>query len=187
VSALVRRGEADVGLRYFPDPDPKLESLALGAERLFVVVPAQHRITARRVAHVRAFEGEKWLTFPPDPRQPETFGQLERRLLAVGIARPSIALVDSLTAQKRLVEAGLGIALLPASSFREELRLGTLRTVDIADFAAEQPVVVLRRRSSQRSPLAGAFVELLQRDAVKLLGRGRRVRVTGPHRPRTRS
>ena len=33
--------------------------------------------------------------------------------------------VDSLTAQKRLVEAGLGIALLSESNAAEELRYGT--------------------------------------------------------------
>ena len=34
--------------------------------------------------------------------------------------------IDSLTAQKRMVEAGFGFALLPASSVAEELRSDTL-------------------------------------------------------------
>ena len=38
---------------------------------------------------------------------------LQRQLAAGGLAHPSLTPVDSLTAQKRLVEAGLGIALLP--------------------------------------------------------------------------
>ncbi len=155
VSALVRRGEADLGLRYFPDPDPKLESLPLGHERLAVVVAAGHRIRAARVASLRAFEGETWLGFPPDPRHPESSGEvLQRQLAAGGLAHPSLTPVDSLTAQKRLVEAGLGIALLPLSSVREELRRGTLRSIAVSRLRADQPVVAVQRRAGPgiRSP-----------------------------------
>ena len=152
VSDLVRRGEAHLGLRYFADPDPKLESIPLGSEEVHVVVPASHRIRAKRVSDLRAFEGDTWLGFPADRRQPEA--SLERRLIAAGIANPRITPVDSLTAQKRLVEAGLGIALLPRSSFREELRLGRLRTVAVRGLDADQPVVAVRRRGGHHSALA---------------------------------
>ena len=172
VSDLVRRGEADLGLRYFPDPDPKLESIPLGSERLSVVVPAGHRVRARRVRDMRPFDGDPWLGFPPDRRHPEA--SLERLLVAAGVSNPRITPVDSLTAQKRLVEAGLGIALLPRSSFREELRLGSLRTIDVASLNAEQPVVVVRRRSGHHGPIAEAFLELLERSSPELLS-GRRV------------
>jgi DNA-binding transcriptional LysR family regulator len=172
VSDLVRRGEADLGLRYFPDPDPKLESIPLGAEPVRVVVAAGHRIRARRVRDLRAFDGDTWLGFPADQRNPEA--SLERRLLAAGVPDPRITPVDSLTAQKRLVEAGLGIALLPQSSFREELRVGSLRAIEVESWNAEQPVVVVRRRSGHHGPLAHAFLELLERSSAKLL-RGARV------------
>jgi DNA-binding transcriptional LysR family regulator len=164
VSALVRRGEADLGLRYFVDADPKLESIPLGAEELCVVVPAAHRLRSRRVHHLRAFAEDKWLAFPPDPRHPESSGQqLAGRLLAAGITQPRLAPVDSLTAQKRLVEAGFGIALLPRSSFREELRRGTLRTIAVDDLDADQPVTAVRRRTGHRGPASTAFLQLLQR------------------------
>ena len=169
VSALVRRGEAELGLRYFADPDRALESIALGAEPLHVVLPAAHRIRARRIKDLGALAGERWLAFPPDPRHPESSGtQLERLLVAAGLCAPSITAVDSLTAQKRLVEAGLGIALLPASSFREEARRGTLRKVTVANLGAEQPVVVVRRRGSAPSQAAAEFLALLRKHTPDL-------------------
>jgi DNA-binding transcriptional LysR family regulator len=177
VSALVRRGDADLGVRYFPDPDPRLESIPLGAERLCVVVPAAHRIRARRVGDLRAFQGESWLVFPPDPRQPESGSHLlEGRLLAAGVARPKLTPIDSLTAQKRLVEAGLGVALLPSASVREELRRGSLRAVEVANLHAEQPVVAVRRRAGRHGPAALGFLALLQRHTPNLLGAGRLTR-----------
>jgi DNA-binding transcriptional LysR family regulator len=182
VSDLVRRGEADLGVRYFADPDPKLESIALGSEQVSVVVPAAHRIRAERVRDLRAFDGDTWLGFPADRSNPEA--SLERRLLAAGVSNPRITPVDSLTAQKRLVEAGLGIAMLPHSSFREELKLGTLRMVDVASLRSEQPVVVVRRRSGRHGQIAEKFIEILERSSAELLS-GKRGAPRGAKRRKT--
>lgn len=162
VSTLVRNGEACLGLRYYADADPKLESIPLGAEKLFVVVPAAHPVTARSLPDLHALRDEKWLGFPVRQRQPDSFGDvLERQLTASGLENPAITRVDSLTAQKRLVEAGLGIALMPTSSVREELRLGSLRMIDVATMNAHLPVVAVRRANGYHSPLASAFLEVL--------------------------
>jgi DNA-binding transcriptional LysR family regulator len=179
VSALVRSGEAALGVRYFPDADPALESIALGSERLFLVVPARHRITADRLPDLRALGGERWIGFPPDRRQPESFGHLlERQLIASGLPSPAITPVDSLTAQKRLVQAGLGITLMPKSSIREELRIGSLRAVAIDTVKEALPVIVIQRRGGYRSRLATAFITVLRKHTPHLTGdrvrRGRR-------------
>lgn len=163
VSALVRNGDADLGLRYFPDADDRLESIPLGAEKLFLVVPANHRVRQRRLRSLRTLAGERWLGFAPERGQPDSFGQLlERTLAAVGLAEPRYTPVDSLTAQKRLVEAGLGVALMPRSSVREELRIGSLRAIEVQGLGLEQPVVAVRRRRGHENRLAAAFLELLR-------------------------
>jgi len=163
VSALVRNGDAHLGLRYFPDSDPRLESKVLGVERLFVIVPAGHPVRQRRLRSLRRFEGERWLGFAAERGQPDSFGRiLERTLAEAGFADPRYTAVDSLTAQKRLVEAGLGVALMPKSSVREELRIGSLRAIEIQGLRLEQPVVAVRRRGGYESPLAAAFLSLLR-------------------------
>ncbi|MEV4176521.1 LysR family transcriptional regulator [Nonomuraea sp. NPDC049709] len=170
VSALVRSGEASLGLRYFPDADPRLESIPLGTEKLLVVVPASHPVTARRLPDLRALQGERWLGFPPARGQADSFGHLlERHLPAHGLVNPSITRIDSLTAQRRLVEAGLGVALMPTSSVREELRIGSLRAIEIENMDAGLPVVVVRRRRGHQGRLATAFVELLKERTPGLL------------------
>jgi DNA-binding transcriptional LysR family regulator len=168
VSALVRSGEADLGLRYNAEPDPMLEETRLGAERLHVVVPARHRVRARRLRDLSALAAEKWLGFPGPV--------LEHQLIAAGIATPAITPVDSLTAQKRLVEAGLGIALLPRSSFREELRRKSVRTIEVASLRAETPVLVVQRRGGHAGVAARTFVDLLERFTPDLREPARRVR-----------
>lgn len=171
ISTLVRGGEADLGLRYFADPDPKLESLPLGEEKLYVVVPGGHRMTASRLADLGELAGERWLGFPPERRRPDSFGHvLERQLTAAGFEDPSITAVDSLTAQKRLVEAGLGIALLPISAIREELRVGSLRTIDVASMRASLPVAAIRRAKGYESRVATEFLGVLAEHTPRLLG-----------------
>jgi DNA-binding transcriptional LysR family regulator len=170
VSTLVRTGEASLGLRYFPDADPKLESIPLGAEKLFIVVPASHPVTARRLPDLRALRHARWLGFPPERHQPDSYGHLlQRQLMASGLVDPTITLIDSLTAQKRMIEAGLGVALMPTSSIREELRIGSLRTIEVAGIEARLPVVVVRRRNGYQSHLAAAFLEVLRTHTPGLL------------------
>jgi DNA-binding transcriptional LysR family regulator len=171
VSGLVRSGEADLGLRYFEDADPAVESVPLGTEKLYVVVPSGHPVTARRLRDLRRLRAETWLGFPPDRRRPDSFGHLlERELVAAGAEHPAITPVDSLTAQKRLVEAGLGIALMPESSVREEVRLGSLRLIDITGMHVGQPVVAIRRANGYRSPLATEFLAVLAEHTPELAG-----------------
>jgi DNA-binding transcriptional LysR family regulator len=162
VSALVRSGEADLGLRYHPDADPKLESIPLGEEKLHVVVPATHRITAHQLPDLRPLQDDKWLGFPAERGRQGSFRNLlERQLTAAGMVNPAITTVDSLTAQKRLVEAGLGVALMPTSSIREELRIGSLRIIDVPGMNARIPVVAVRRTTGYQTRTATNFLNVL--------------------------
>ncbi|MEO3870494.1 LysR family transcriptional regulator [Nonomuraea sp. B12E4] len=170
VSALVRGGEATLGLRYFPDADPRLESIPLGTEQLLVVVPASHPVTAHRLPGLEALRNERWIGFPPERGQPDSFGHLLERELPSGRTGPPITRVDSLTAQKRLVQAGLGIALMPVSSIREELRIGSLRTIEVESLDAALPVVVVRRRRGYQSRPAADFLEVLAEHTPELRG-----------------
>ena len=66
---------------------------------------------------------------PDEPEEP--YGtSLRQSLAACGLGAAEIIAIDSLTAQKRMVEAGFGLALLPESSVDEELRAGTLRALN---------------------------------------------------------
>src|SRR5205823_449482 len=116
VSALVRRGDATLGLRYDVEPDPDLVSARIHDEPMLPVCSPRHRLARARRVDPRALIGERWITFPPRPgqtREPYS-SALEHRLAACGLGAAEIIPIDSLTAQKRMVEAGFGLALLPA-------------------------------------------------------------------------
>lgn len=174
VSDLVRRGEATLGLRYFTDSDPSLASEVVMEEALVVVCSPEHHLAGRRVRDPRALAGERWVAFPPQRRRREPFASaLEQRLTAAGTEATEIVRIDSLTAQKRFVEAGFGIALLIESSVQEELRLGALRLIDVPALRGAVPVTLVRRQNGYLSGAAQTLVAVIKAGATKRAGRPR--------------
>ena len=166
VSDLVRRGEATLGLRYFTDTDPGLVSEEVTEEALVLACSPDHRLAGRRVREPGALAGERWVAFPPQRRRREPFATaLEQRLVAAGIEAAAIVRIDSLTAQKRLVEAGFGIALLIESSVQEELRLGSLAIIDAPALRGGVPVTLVRRRNGYLSGAARSLVAVIKEGA----------------------
>jgi DNA-binding transcriptional LysR family regulator len=81
---------------------------------------------------------------------------VSRQLASVGLDDVPVMAIDSMTAQKRLIEAGIGIALLPESSVHEELRLGTLRTIAVSHLQTTVPIYVLYRKNGYLTGAAHA-------------------------------
>src|SRR5262245_8513350 len=107
VSALVRRGEATLGLRYDADPHRELLSVRVHDEPMVAVAAARYPLTrARRVAP-KALADERWITFPARPGgPPEPYSSaLGEALAGWRLRDATVVPIDSLTAQKRLVEA----------------------------------------------------------------------------------
>lgn len=168
VSDLVRRGEATLGLRYFDNAHPDLVSRVVGAEPLLVICSADHPLAGKRIRSAQQLAGERWVAFPA-ARGRESFGRvLERQLVSAGLDGAAVTLIDSLTAQKRLVEAGFGIALVPESSVRDELRLGTLKRLDARELRTTVPVTIIHRRKGYLSSAARALLALMSGEALRL-------------------
>ena len=185
VSALVRRGDATLGLRYDRDPHPDLVSSTVHQEPMMAVCSPRHPLARARRVDPRRLAGEKWISFPPRPGgQPEPYrSTIERCLAVAGLAGPEIVPVDSLTGQKRMVEAGFGLALLPESSVDEELRSGALCALDAPALRATIPVVLIQRRHAFRSGATQALTALLTDLAAPLSPA--RVRSASRRRPTT--
>jgi DNA-binding transcriptional LysR family regulator len=163
VSALVRRGDATLGLRYELDPHPDLISSTVRDEAMVPVCSPRHRLARTRRVEPVALAGERWMAFPSRPgtaREPY-LSALEHRLAACGLSTCEIIPIDSLTAQKRMVEAGFGLALLPTSSVDEELRSGTLQTLRVSAMRTTIPVVLIRRRHAFQSRATQALIAML--------------------------
>ena len=120
------RGRArltEAGRTFLPHAAAALASLRDGRDAV--------RTRPASVGKAEMLAGERWGGFPPTPGEPGSGQILARQLVRAGLADPDVILIDSLTAQKRLAQAGFGLALVPESSVRDELRHGTLVSLDI--------------------------------------------------------
>ncbi len=163
VSALVLRGDAALGLRYDLDPNPGLVSSTIHQEPLVPVCSARHRLAHVRRVPLKALAGERWIGFPPRPGSTsEPYSSaFAQRLAACGLGAAEIVPIDSLTAQKRMVEADFGLALLPQSGIDEELRAGTLCVLHVPAMRVTVPVVLIHRRRAFQSGATRALTTML--------------------------
>jgi len=75
----------------------------------------------------------------------------------------SVLELDNIEAAKKMVERGLGVAMVPASTVAGELAAGTLARIELVDAApARREIVAVRRRDA--GPPTGAaalFLDML--------------------------
>jgi DNA-binding transcriptional LysR family regulator len=71
--------------------------------------------------------------------------------------------LDSMEATKKMVEEGLGIALLPRIAVERELKDHSLREIEIAGMTGlTRQIALISRRSRPLGPVAQAFVDIVQ-------------------------
>jgi DNA-binding transcriptional LysR family regulator len=160
VSELVRRGDITIGIRYFDDPAPDLLCQALPAEALLVACGSAHVLAGKTVRSLRDLSAEHWLAFPRIHSRREASAEtVFTQFLVRDVPDIRWTPVDSLTAQKRLIEAGFGIALLPESGFIEERAAKTLAIIAVSDLDVAIPVTVIVRKGGY---LSAATMDLLR-------------------------
>jgi DNA-binding transcriptional LysR family regulator len=164
VSAQVRSGAASIGLRYFDDPGADLESRVVHTERLLVVSSPSHPLAGKRVKSLTLLAKERWLAFPAPERRSEAFATtVFAQFTTRGIEALDWIAIDSLTAQKRMVQAGFGLALLQASAVTEELATRELAVLKVDGLDVSVPVVLVTRKGGYLSGGAQAVLRELTR------------------------
>src|SRR5262249_55263625 len=164
---VVGRGGGSLGLRYFADPSPELISRLISEERIVVVCSAQHEWGGKRLRDPGQLRADQWFSLPMT-RHHDSFAHLvARQLASAGLDDVPVMTIDSITAQKRLIEAGIGIALLPESSIHEELRLGTLRTIDVSRLQTTVPIHVLYPKNGHLTGASRALLTLISNAPIR--------------------
>jgi DNA-binding transcriptional LysR family regulator len=76
---------------------------------------------------------------------------------------PNVAMeLDSLEATKRMVEEGLGIALVPLVTAERELAQGILVRIELTDLQPiRRPISLVYRKNRKRSRTVQAFVDMM--------------------------
>lgn len=170
VDVSVRTGHSDEVLQMVLEDDvqmgfgrpishPDVHTVTLFRDELVLVVSSQHRYAKRGQVTVEELAKESLILFDRDSSY---YAMILNLFRDVGMVPEQRMQLDSIEATKKMVEANLGVALLPEVSVDREIKLGTLHKVHIA--AAEpvtRDIAVMYRRHKPQAGLMAAFLELL--------------------------
>ena len=156
VDAL-RRGSIDVGVLREPVDDSDCASETIASESFVVALPSGHALASESHVGLAALADTAFVHFPRDVA-PALFDRVAAMCAAAGFAPRVVQEAREWLTIVGLVDAGLGVAIVP-SSFRS-LRWGTVRYASL-DGDAETRVVVAWRRSGW-TPVVANFLEFLR-------------------------
>jgi DNA-binding transcriptional LysR family regulator len=160
VLELVLRERVQLGIvRELGHPD--IVTVPISVDEVVLVVRPDHGFAAREAIGVEELDGARLIMFDRTTSYHELTTPFFRE---TGVVPKALMEVDNVEAAKKLVQQGLGAAMLPRSAVAEELAAATLVEVAITDAPpVRRTIAAIRRREPvASSTLAEAFLVTAQ-------------------------
>lgn len=159
---LVLRDEVQLGLGR-AIRHPELELRPFHTEDLVLVCAPDHPFTKRQAVTLAEVAGQKLIMFD---RTSSYYEITQGAFLSAGVTLRGLMELDSIEAAKKMVERGLGVALLPGTAVGREVDGATLCVVKMKDTPPMQNTIVAYRRRDAGPPegIVAAFLSLLESD-----------------------
>src|SRR5712692_1139530 len=157
---MVLRGEAHIGIGR-PIRHHEIELIPVLDDEMLLVVSARHPFASRGKVRIDELAAERLILFDRTSSYHELTSSLFRQ---AGVVPASVMELDNVEAAKKMVQQGLGVALLPRMALAAELKARSLRPVKLVGApAVRRPIVALRRRDAgpAMGPVAG-FLDTLK-------------------------
>jgi len=157
VQALVE-GEIDVGLVRLPIAEETIVTETILIESLVLVLPADHALSSQAEISMQSLAIEQFVLFPSEAN-PELHSQIIRNCQQAGF-QPNI--VQEATPPEvviRLVEAGAGISLVPAST-QSRHHAGVIYR-ELTDSASQLEIAIAWHKQ-RTSPLVDQFLGVVR-------------------------
>jgi DNA-binding transcriptional LysR family regulator len=160
VLEMVLREQVHIGLGR-PIRHPDVELIPVFEDEMMLVVSSRHPFASRGKVRMDELAAERLILFDRTSSYHELTSALFRQ---AGVVPESVMELDNVEAAKKMVQQGLGVALLPRMALATELKSRSLRPVRIAGApVVRRPLVALRRRDAGPpiGPVAG-FLGVLE-------------------------
>jgi DNA-binding transcriptional LysR family regulator len=138
---------------------PEVETIPLYDDEIVLVAYPEHQFARNGSATIGEAAREPIVLFD---RGSSYYGMIHDLFRKAAVI-PNVAMeLDSLEATKRMVEQGLGVALVPLVTVERELSQGTLVRVNLSDVQPiKRPISLVYRKNRKRSRTAQAFVDMM--------------------------
>ena len=135
IPAEVLGRDAEFGMVTFRPTQPSLASLPVATDELALLVAPDHALAGRREVSVRELGVESFVAHNVrSPYRERVVATFEKHRTPLNI----VAEMPSLEAIKRLVERGLGVALMPRQAAAAEVSRGDLVALSVREMRLER-------------------------------------------------
>ena len=184
VLGLVADLEVDVGVLALPASHPEVTLRPFFRDELACIAAPGHALAQSNRVRLRDLTSQPLVLYG---RGSTTRAVLDAMFQSQGLV-PNVAMeTASPEAMKRLVEVGVGLAIVPRALVRDEVAAGRLVEIVVADARFTRTLAVALRRGRRLPPAAQRFVALLEARFPSLAapaGRGKRSRGNATGRTR---
>ena len=164
ILGMVRANEADVGLVTGEVHDRVLTATALADYETVVVVPPSHPLAARSSISASELAGSPLILMETGTNL-RTY--VDGLLNAAGVEEQVTMELDNVEAIKRMIEAELGLSMLPEVSVSAEVAAGRLVALKLTGVPhARRRIRLVHRRDKYLSTALRAFMHLLETTGI---------------------
>jgi DNA-binding transcriptional LysR family regulator len=167
VAGMVRAGEADFGFASLPVSEPDMEFTPLFNDRLSAIFQRHSPLARKRSIALKDIVSSPLILMGRDSR---VRAVVDRALAAIGHFTPPAYEASYISTALGMVEAGLGVTILPASVLRMD-RSRDLVNRPIQNPRIDREVGIIQLRGRSLSPAAAAFSQAIRRRCAELFGR----------------
>jgi DNA-binding transcriptional LysR family regulator len=159
VLEMLLNDEAQVGIvRALVHHD--IETVHLYDDEVVLVTDPGHPFARSRSAEIGEVGQQPLIFFD---KGSSYYGLVHGVFRDAGVVPRHAMELDSMEATKKMVEEGLGIAILPRVSVEREIKLGLLVDIEITGVPRiKRQIALVYRRNRRQARTVGAFIEVLQ-------------------------
>src|ERR1051326_1557997 len=149
--------DVEIGVVSFNPGDEAISSMAVATDELALIVAPDHPLAAKRIVSVRELGAEAFIAHNvPSPYREKVIKTFARARTPLNISME----MPTLEAIKRLVESGLGVALIPRLAAQIEIERKQLAGLTVREMRLERKMHLIYRRGATLSHAARAFLRV---------------------------
>ena len=149
--------DVEMGVVSFKPSDQAIKSVAVAMDELALVVAPDHPLASKKIVSVRELGAESFIAHNvPSPYREKVVKTFEKQRTPLNISME----MPTLEAIKRLVEKGMGVALIPRVAAQTEIERRQLVGLRVREMKLERRLHLIYRKGATLSHAAKAFLRV---------------------------
>ena len=159
----ILHNSVDFGLVAFPQRTRQIEMIPFRNDRLILIANPNHPLAKGGDVDIRTLAAHKFIGFDPDIPTRKAVDQIFRDYK---LEITPVMEFDNIETVKRAVEIDHGIAIVPQATVLQEVRQGTLVTINFKGKEFTRPLAIMHRKGRVLTPAMKKFIDVLNVEII---------------------